>query len=105
MSLLRIVKHKDHCIEVKLPRSMTFSSINQSDIFEQIIQIKKMLASEIIINCAEVKDIDSCGLAVITYIQKLYSKIDCKMTEQSNKIEKLSQLYLNTKDTYENRSH
>ncbi|MEC8882048.1 MAG: STAS domain-containing protein [Pseudomonadota bacterium] len=104
MSFLHIKVIKNHCIEIKMPKILTFASINKIQPFRQLNSTKKNKISEVIINCKEVEEIDSCGLAMITSIQKAYPKAKSKILTESKKIEKLSKLYLTTKDTYEDRS-
>ena len=104
MSFLHIKEVKNHCIEVKMPKNLTFASIDKHQPFEQLEPTKKNKISEVIINCKEIEEIDSCGLAMITFIQKAYPKAKTKILTESKKIEKLSKLYLTTKDTYEDRS-
>ena len=104
MSFLHIKVVKNHCIEIKLPKILTFASIDKLQPFQQIDSTKKSKISEVIINCKEVEDIDSCGLAMIAFIEKAYPKAKSKILTESKKIEKLSKLYLTTKDTYEDRS-
>ena len=104
MSFLHIKVIKNHCIEIKMPKIMTFASIDKLQPFKQLDSTKLSKISEVIINCENVEEIDSCGLAMITSIQKAYPKAKSKILTVSKKIEKLSKLYLTTKDTYEDRS-
>ena len=104
MNFLRIKVVKNHCIEIKMPKVLTFSSIDKLQPFEQLDAKKEEKISEVIIDCKGVEEIDSCGLAMITSIQKSYPKAKSKILTESKKIEKLSKLYLTTKDTYEDRS-
>ena len=104
MSFLHIKVVKNHCIEIKMPKTLTFASIDKLQPFKQLDSAQKNKISEVIINCKEVEEIDSCGLAMISFIQKAYPKAKSKILTVSKKIEKLSKLYLTTKDTYEDRS-
>ena len=104
MSFLEIEHSNKHSIEIKLPKIITFKSIDKNQPLEELTTAQKEKILKVTIDCKNTQEIDSCGLAIISHIEKLFPKAKVKILAASSKIEKLQKLYLTTKDTYEDRN-
>ena len=94
MSFFKITEHQKNKVELAIIRPLTFESINQSYALKEIQKIMGRKISQLTINCESIKDIDSCGLSLITYIKKNCLAKHIRLIQTSKKFEKLSALYL-----------
>ena len=98
MSLYKKLSENNKHIELLMCDSMTFESISSTKTMQLLTALKKKHPTQLTIDCSEIANIDSCGLALLIYIIKSLPNTKTKLLSTSTKLEKLRALYLSTND-------
>lgn len=94
MTFFRIIEHEKNNFEIQIEKVLTFKSIEQDNPLREIHSLKNKQIHDLKINCHSIKEIDSCGLSLLNYIKKNVPATSIKFVKPSQKLKKLSALYL-----------
>ena len=94
MSFFEIIDNKDHTVTVNIKKPLTFKTIHDSEPLREISHIKSKNPRSVTINCSSMASIDSCGLSLINLLKKAVGAKSTKLTETTEKFDKLNALYV-----------
>jgi len=94
MSLFEYLKQSANETSIKITEAITYETLSVKHVLTDVDALIEKNPSRLIIDCANIKHIDCCGLALLLYIIKALPNTKTTLQSTSDKLEKMRALYV-----------